>query len=312
MPIENNQPTKSYIVKNEQGEEFLLPNYSATFRILMDDKETIRDVLNSVLQLDHEREITDLNYEFEKPIDIFMPEDDPVRLDVWVHTRDNRYLNVEMQNRVHSFFLDRMQIYNADLTLRGKYEFDRSEYFKHLSDNERKYRYYELPETVSVWLCNDPILDSKDIFKDSWSVYSEHEINMGKARPLFPKNKYIIIDLPNFVQLRKDVKTREDFWLKLISRGPLQVPETEDPIFANARNRLRVSRVKPELLQALEVNMFERHEYEAFEAEAYLNGAAQERKKNEAANLARDAKMAEYFRSKGVPDDIISGGLALK
>ena len=102
MPNEINQPTKSYIVKNEQGEEFLLPNYSATFRILMDDKETIRDVLNSVLQLEHEREITDLNYEFEKPIDIFMPEDDPVRLDVWVHTRDNRYLNVEMQNRVHS------------------------------------------------------------------------------------------------------------------------------------------------------------------------------------------------------------------
>ena len=58
--------------------------------------------------------------------------------------------------------------------------------------------------------------------------------------------------------------------------------------------------------------MFERHEYEAFEAEAYLNGeangAAQERKKNE----ARDAKMAEYFRSKGVPEEIISGGFALK
>lgn len=118
MPNEINQPTKSYIVKNEQGEEFLLPNYSATFRILMDDKETIRDVLNSVLQLEHKREITDLNYEFD-----------------------------------------------------------------------------ELPETVSVWLCNDPILDSKDIFKDTWSVYSEHEINMGKAHPLFPKNKYIIIDL---------------------------------------------------------------------------------------------------------------------
>ena len=110
MPNEINQPTKSYIVKNEQGEEFLLPNYSATFRILMDDKETIRDVLNSVLQLEHEREIMDLNYEFEKPIDIFMPEDDPVRLDV--------------------------------------------------------------------------------CFKDTWSVYSEHEINMGKAHPLFPKKVY--------------------------------------------------------------------------------------------------------------------------
>ena len=41
-------------------------------------------------------------------------------------------------------------------------------------------------------------------------------------------------------------------------------------------------------------------------------GIEQERKKNEAASLARDAKMAEYFRSKGVPEEIIAGGLALK
>ncbi|WP_294985690.1 hypothetical protein [uncultured Fibrobacter sp.] len=95
MPDENaNRSTKKYIVTNERGEEFLLPKYAATFRILMDDKETIRDVLNSLLQLDHEREITELEYEFEKPIDIFMPENDPARLDVWGHTRDNRYLNI--------------------------------------------------------------------------------------------------------------------------------------------------------------------------------------------------------------------------
>ena len=95
MPEENvSHSTKKYIVTNERGEEFLLPKYAATFRILMDDKNTIRDVLNSLLQLDHEREITELEYEFEKPIDIFMPENDPARLDVWVHTRDNRYLNI--------------------------------------------------------------------------------------------------------------------------------------------------------------------------------------------------------------------------
>lgn len=126
--------------------------------------------------------------------------------------------------------------------------------------------------------------------------------------PLFPKNKYIVIDLPNFVRLRKGVKTREDFWLRLISRGPLQVPETEDPIFANARDRLRVSRVDPELLKALEANMFDRHEYEVLEADAFLKGAQQEREKNE----ARDSKMAAFFRSKGIPEDIISEGLALK
>ncbi|MDY6386183.1 MAG: hypothetical protein SPL21_01770, partial [Fibrobacter sp.] len=99
-----------------------MPKYAATFRILMDDKETIRDVLNSLLQLDHKREITELEY----------------------------------------------------------------------------------------------------------------EIKSGNALPISRKNRYIVIDLPNFVKLRKGVKTREDFWLRLISRGPLQVPETEDPIFANA------------------------------------------------------------------------------
>ena len=321
MPDENvNQPTKKYIVTNERGEEFLLPKYAATFRILMDDKETIRDVLNSLLQLDHEHEITELEYEFEKPIDIFMPENDPARLDVWVHTRDKRLMNIEMQNKVHAFFFDRLQLYNSYLTLRGKYEFNRSAYFQGLSEAERKYRYYELPETLSIWLCNESILKSKDIYKDVWSTYSEYEVKSGNALPISLKNRYIIIDLPNFLNLRKGVKTREDFWLRLISRGPLQVPETEDPIFANARERLRVSRVNPELLKALEANMFDHHEYEVLEAEAFLKGEAsgvekgarQEREKNEADNAARDSKMAEFFRSKGVSEEIISEGFALK
>ena len=272
-----NQSTKKYIVRNEQGEEFLLPKYAAIFRILMDDKDTIRDVLNSLLQLDPDHGIVDLEYEFEKPIDIFMPENDPARLDVWVRTKDNRYLNIEMQNKVHSFFFDRMQLYNSYLTLRGKYEFNRSPYFQGLSEEDRKYRYYELPETVSIWLCNDSVLRSKDIYKDVWSTYSEYEVKSGNAHPISRKNRYIVVDLPNFLLLRKGVKTREDFWLRLISRGPLQVPETEDPIFVNARERLRVSRMKPELLKALEANMFDRHEY-----------------------------------SKGVPEDIVSEGFGLK
>ena len=315
-----NHSTKNYIVTNEQGEEFLLPKYAATFRILMDDKDTIRDVLNSLLQLDHDHEIVDLEYEFEKPIDIFMPENDPARLDVWVHTRDNRYLNIEMQNKVHAFFFDRLQLYNSYLTLRGKYEFNRSDYFLGLPEEERRYRYYELPETVSIWLCNNPVLRSKEIYKDVWTTYSEHEVKSGNALPISRKNRYIVVDLPNFLQLRKGVKTREDFWLRLISRGPLQVPETEDPIFANALDRLRVSRMNPELLKALEANMFDRHEYEALEAEAYLKGQArgmekgaqQEREKNDADNAARDTKRADYLRSQNVPDSVIAAMLALK
>ena len=79
MTENNTQSTKKayYIVENAQDEKFLLPYFAETFRVLMDDKDTIRDMLNSLLGLDRDHEIIDLSYEFEKPIDIFMPEDDP-------------------------------------------------------------------------------------------------------------------------------------------------------------------------------------------------------------------------------------------
>ena len=101
MANENNTTTKPYIVKNADGVEYLLPYYPATFRALLDDKDTIRDLLNSILELDHDHEIVDLSYAFEKYIDVFMPGDEPMRLDVWVATRDNRFMNIELQNREH-------------------------------------------------------------------------------------------------------------------------------------------------------------------------------------------------------------------
>ena len=66
--------------------------------------------------------------------------------------------------------------------------------------------------------------------------------------------------------------------------------------------------------------MFDRHEYEALEAEAFLKGQAsgvekgalQERKKNDADNAARDSKRADFLRSQNVPDSVIAAMFALK
>jgi hypothetical protein len=309
MPTDNNtHSTKKnyYIVENAQGEKFLLPYFAETFRVLMDDKDTIRDILNSVLGLDRDHEIIDLSYEFEKPIDIFMPEGNPARLDVWVSTKDNRYFNIEMQNWGHSFFYDRIRLYNAYQTLRGKYEYNRSPYFKSLNKEERKYRFYELPETISIWFCNFRILKSRKFFKDTWTIYSKNDVDNSnekkRTQPISTKNRYIIIDLPNFKRLRKKIGSREDFWLKLLSQGPLEVPETKDPIFVNARNRLRVSRIKPELLKAMEAKMFDdKHVREAIEAEAYLKGEAKGK-----------AKIVKYLRSKGVSPKLLAAAQALK
>ena len=272
MANENNT-TKPYIVKNADGVEYLLPYYPATFRALLDDKDTIRDLLNSILELDRDHEIVDLSYAFEKYIDVFMPGDEPMRLDVWVSTRDNRFMNIELQNREHPFFLDRMQLYNAYLTIRGKHDYNRSEQFLAMSEKEKMAHYYEVPETVSIWLCRFPILEPREIYKDTWMLYSKHDVKAGMALPLFPKNKYIIVDLVKFLKLRKGVNSREDFWLRLISRGPLEVPESEDPLLKNALDRLRVSNADPELLKKMEQFMFdEMHAYDAVIAENFLKG----------------------------------------
>ena len=148
-----------------------------------------------------------------------------------------------------------------------------------MDEKERKVHFYELPEIVSIWLCNFSILKSKDIFKDTWAVYSEDEVRHSdaehKALPVFTKNKYIIVDLLNFKRLRKNISSREDYWLKLLSQGPLEVPESKDPIFRDALNRLRISRISPELLKALEEHMFDKHAEEAIEAEIWLKAEAQ-------------------------------------
>jgi plasmid maintenance system antidote protein VapI len=110
--------------------------------------------------------------------------------------------------------------------------------------------------------------------------------------------------LPNFIRLRKKVGTREDYWLKLLSQGPLEVPETEDPIFASARNRLCVSRIKPKLLKAMEAKMFDdKHVREAIEAEAFLKGEA----KGMAKGMAKGrAKVMKLLRAKRVSPDLIA------
>ena len=165
-------------------------------------------------------------------------------------------------------------------------------------------------------------------------LYSKYDVNQRDKNaveplPLFSKNKYIVVDLIKFAKLHKGVNSHEDFWLQLLCEGPLSVPETENPLFLNALDRLRVSNAKPELLKSMEEYMFdEKHVYEAIMAETYLKGEAkgradgieqgfeqgvqQEREKNETENAARDKKIAEYLRSIGVSAEGVATALSIK
>lgn len=58
--------------------------------------------------------------------------------------------------------------------------------------------------------------------------------------------------------------------------------------------------------------MFDHHEYEALEAEAFLKGQARGRDRERKKNDAEKLKIADFFRYKGVPEDIVSEGFGLK
>lgn len=130
-------------------------------------------------------------------------------------------------------------------------------------------------------------------------MFSEHDVKACRALPIFPKNKYIVVDLPKFIKLHDGVDSREAFWLRLLSKGPLGVPETEDPLFAGALDRLRVSVAKPELIDSLEAYMFdERHAEEAIIAEAYLNGKAKGEADGHAKGRAEGESIGEQNKAR--------------
>lgn len=52
--------------------------------------------------------------------------------------------------------------------------------------------------------------------------------------------------------------------------------------------------------------------YESFGEHFFNEGVKKERERNEAEKEALDAKRADFLRSKGVPEDVISEAMALK
>ena len=125
----------------------------------------------------------------------------------------------------------------------------------------------------------------------------------------------------------------EDFWLRLLSKGPVEISCLEDPLCTRAVNRLRVSNIDPKILKNLEVSMSEtKHIMEVIKADAYLKGEAKGIKdgmkkgmkeglqkgmekgaKQERAKIvARDKKIEEFLRSKGVSPELLTAALAIK
>ena len=93
-----------------------------------------------------------------------------------------------MQKAEHDFFIDRAVLYKAFLIIKGKQEMDHSKEFLALSKVKRKNKRYELPETVSIWICDFDLPDTKEgEYIDEWALYSRNSLKNGITTPIFTK-----------------------------------------------------------------------------------------------------------------------------
>ncbi|MCQ2125577.1 MAG: Rpn family recombination-promoting nuclease/putative transposase [Fibrobacter sp.] len=301
------------------GQVYLDPKYDPAFKELFDSEDTLKDFLDAVLNLEGDDKIKTINFSFDKTINFRTPQRKKVILDIFATTGSGRFLDIEMQKAEHDYFIDRAILYKAFLIIKGKQEMERSPEFKKLSKVERESRRYELPESIAIWLCDFDLPghetsisdESKSKegapYMDEWHLSSRNSIESGHPVSIFPKNKYIIISLPNFKKSAKDVQGALDAWLYLLNHAS---DGTELPTFGNsavedALKRIRVENADEELLTAQVKDMVTKEENETRLASALLKGRALEKRDLAKALLAEGDSVEKVARCTGLtPEEI--------
>ncbi len=273
-----NQKTTREIPEIFEGVKYLDPKYEPAFRELFDDKVILTDFLNTILHLREGGKIDHLEFKFESEIKFRIPEKRSTTLDIFAHTEDNRFLDIEMQRAGHPFFTDRVFYYSSFLTIKGKQQYIKSTYFKSLSKEEQLRRRYELPETISIWICNFHPRENSTRYRDEWAVYSKSDIeNSAKNStplPVTDKIKYILFDLPNFVKYCNRTDSREMRWLYLLANagGKEDMPDMDDDILNLAMGRISIDSASESLLKTQENFMIAQDEIICRLAESKLQG----------------------------------------
>lgn len=240
-----------------EGKTYLDPKFEPAFFELFDDKPTLTDFLNAILHLDEGGKIDHLEFRFENELKFRIPEPRSATFDIFAHTEDNRFLDIEMQRARHPFFIDRVFLYSAFLTLKGKQLYKKSSAFKKLDSLEQQKRRYELPEIISIWICDFHPREGVTKYRDEWGIYSKNDLENGNVLPVTTKIKYILVDLPNFVKHCNKIDSKEQKWLYLLANAgsEKQIPQMGDDLLQRAIERITINLASEDLLNRQEKSM---------------------------------------------------------
>lgn len=284
-----------------KGQVYLDPTYDPAFKELFDNEDALKDFLNGVLELEGDEIIKELRFRFEKPIEFRAPQRKKVIFDIFATTGSGRFLNIEMQRLEHDYFIDRTILYKAFLIIKGRKEMEVSAEFNALPKKDQEKRRYQLPETISIWICDFNLPAAKDEYWDEWALYSRHAIRNGMAEPLSKKNKYIFLSVPNFTKSADEVNGSAEMWLYLLNhaRDGGELPDFGSEIVEEALDRIRVENANDKLLEAQEHDMTTKEDYECWAAGKII--AAEE-----AATAKANANAISILKDMGLPAEQIA------
>ncbi len=263
-----------------KGKTYIDPRTDTGFKNLFASKDAIKDFVDGILHLKGDDRIKDLKYSFDEAIRFMVPKERKISLDAFATTGSNRFLNIEMQKADHGFFIDRTVLYKAFLIIKGKQDMENTEEFKALTKEEREGRRYEIPECISIWICDFELPQTMGNYIDEWAVYSRESLSKGCTETVFPKNKYIMVNLPRFDKTADEVKDPVDMWLYVLKHAhegkPL--PDFGNDIVNEALNRIKIENLDKTTLTEAEREMTTKEELACCFAYAKIKGREEGRK----------------------------------
>lgn len=278
--------TKSKIPEIFQGKKYLDPTYDPAFKAFFDSEDALKSFINGVMHLEGEKRIEHLTYRIEQNMLFRVPEEMTYRFDISATTANGENIDIEMQRAKHSFFFDRMVIYNAMQTIKGKKEFDKKR--TQMDYLQSKHYLYKLPSSIAIWICDFELIEGTD-FLDEINLHSKNHLKKGDYEPITTVNKYILVELPKFNKAVDQLTSAEDYWFYLIKNlGKTgKSLDIDDSIFKEALARIEVSESNMELLTLQEKNMRDEREYQCCIADAIITGREQGFEQGHAEGLAK-------------------------
>ena len=292
---------------------FFDPTFDAPFKKIFKKPENLIHFLNAVLHLEGEQRIAHIvrlkpTVRLETHSNKKKPQ--IVRFDIHARTAGNEFIDVEIQRAVQEDFLDRIELYSAMLSVNAKLVL-----INEASRKQLKKHPYLMPRVYSIWICKFNV-DFCKHYREELALYRASDVGKPKALPIYPKKRYIVIDLTKYIP-KKD-NSPENEWIRLFKTMPLikRAPKCRDEIIAEVYECMRIDKSTDEFITEVATNMIDRDEYNASISYARRTGLEQGEAlgvaKTERKFAARDKKRLAFLRSKRIPKDIIAAMLSIE